>query len=241
MARPSSIEALTWGEFLGRQRDTWEPGEHWALVAPTGSGKTTFMAGLAKTRRWVLALDQKGGDRTLSRLGWERITRWPPSRRDRRDMAEGEPWRRIVGSTRRDRAGRAERRLFHRRVLDAVMEEGRWTVIAPDLGALTSKQIGGAWDEMIELLILARDAGASILTDFHGLRRIPPEAPENATYLAVGYTRDKDMVTDLARAMGRSSSELHGAVDALADLPYGWLVVSRRPRDPIILTRPEAP
>ena len=236
---PTEIEALTWTDFLQRQRDHWEPGEHWALVAPTGEGKTTFTGGLVKTRRFVLALDQKGGDKTLSMLGWDRMTNWPPSRRDRRDMADRLPFRRVVGSVKRDQVSRNQRRELHRVILRAAMEEGGWTIVAPDLAALTARQFGNAWDEMVELLILARDAGTSIVTDFQRPAGVPREAGEMATYLGIGYTRDKDTVSRLAEMMGRSASEIRGAVSALSELPYGWLIVSRRPRDPILLTRPE--
>lgn len=235
----SEVEALTWGEFLKRQRDKWEPGEHWAMVAPTGEGKTTFTAGLVKTRKFVLGLDQKGGDKTLAALGWERMLRWPPSRADYKAMAEGEPFRRIIGSVKRDSGGRTERRELCRKVLEAAMEQPGWTILAPDLAALTARQFGNAWDEMVELLILARDAGTSIVTDFQRPAGVPREAGEMATYLGIGYTRDKDTVSRLAEMMGRSAAEIRGAVNGLADLPYGWLVVSRRPRDPIVLTRPE--
>lgn len=235
----SEVEPLTWTDFLLRQKDHWEPGEHWAVVAPTGEGKTTFLAGLVKTRRYVLTLDQKGGDKTLSALGWDRMTKWPPSRADRRDMADGQPFRRLVGSTKRDQPSRVVRRELHRQILRAAMEEGGWTILAPDLAALTARQFGNAWDEMVELLILARDAGTSIVTDFQRPAGVPREAGEMATYLAIGYTRDKDTVSRLAEMMGRSAAEIRGAVNALSELPYGWLVVSRRPRDPIVLTRPE--
>lgn len=239
-SRPAEVESLTWREFLAHQRDHWAPGEHWALVAPTGEGKTTFTGGLVQTRRYVLALDGKGGDKTLGKLGWERIVRWPPTRQDRQDMAEGEPWRRIVGSDKRDRASRMHRRELHRNILAAAMEEGGWTILAPDLAALTARQFGDAWDEVVELLILARDAGTSVVTDFQRPAGVPREAGEMATYLGIGYTRDRDTVTRLAEMMGRSAAEMRGAVDSLADLDYGWLVVSRRPRDPLLLTRPEA-
>lgn len=210
---------------------------------PHGGGltsKTTFTAGLVQTRRYVLALDAKGGDKTLGKLGWERMTRWPPSRQERQDMAEGQPFRRIVGGLQRHQAARVQRRELHRSILAAAMEEGGWTILAPDLAALTARQFGNAWDEMVELLILARDAGTSIVTDFQRPAGIPREAGEMATYLGIGYTRDKDTVSRLAEMMGRSAAEMRGAVEALSELPFGWLVVSRRPRDPILLTRPEA-
>ena len=235
----TEVEALTWRPFLERQRDHWEPGEHWAVVAPTGEGKTVFTSGLCRTRRYVLGLDQKGGDKTLLQLGWDRIEAWPPSRTDRKEMEEGQPFRRVVGSLKRDPASRNLRRALHKRILEAAMVEGGWTILAPDLAALTSRKYGNAWDEMVELLILARDAGTSIVTDFQRPAGVPREAAEMATYLAIGYTRDRDTVSRLAEMMGRSAAEIRGAVDALANLPFGWLIVSRRPRDPIILTRPE--
>lgn len=237
--RNLEVEVLTWRQFLLRQRERWNPGEHWSFVAPTGEAKTTFMAGLAKTRRYVLALDQKGGDITLGQLGWPRMTNWPPSRQDRRDMADGKPFRRIIGSTKRDKASRIERRALCKRVLEAVMEEGGWTVVAPDLAALTARQFGNAWDEVVELLILLRDARGSMMTDFQRPAGIPREAAEMATYLGIGYTRDKDTVSRLAEMMGHSAAQVRGAVYGLSELPYGWLIASRRPRDPLILTRPE--
>ena len=60
---------------------------------------------------------------------------------------------------------------------------------------------------------------------------------DQATWLAVGYTRDTDAVNRLGEMMGRSRAEMRGAVEALADLPFGFLVVSRDPYRPIIVTR----
>ena len=237
MPEKTEVEVMTGGEFQKWARSYWSPGEHWAIVAPTGEGKTTFTANLVKTRRYVLALDQKGGDRTLSDLGWQRMTRWPPTPGDRKDIADGKPFQRIVGSEKRDKPSRIARRALHRAILDAAMVEGSWTILAPDCAALTSRQFGNAWDEMVELLILARDAGTSIVTDFQRPAGVPREAAEMSTYLAIGYTRDKDTVSRLAEMMGRSAGEVRGAVRGLADLPFGYLIVSRKPRDPIILTR----
>ena len=60
---------LDWEQFLermqtGRHPDgtdygRWEVGQHVAVSAPTGEGKTTFAFGLLNLRRYVLALDPK--------------------------------------------------------------------------------------------------------------------------------------------------------------------------------------
>ncbi len=240
MDRLSDVEAMTWDGFRKHIRDTWQPGEHWAVVAPTGEGKTTFISrGLAQTRRYVLALDIKGGDKTLSSLGWERINSWPLSRKHKKKMQEDGMLRLLVGGTDRTAKGRAERRALLRGVLESLMADTGWTVICTDLMALTHRTLGQAEDQMRELLILARDADVSIVTDWQRPSNVPVEAGDQATYLAVGYTRDKRAVERLAEMMGRNYAELRGAIAALGELPHGWLVVSRRPRDPIILTRPE--
>ena len=237
MPRLSEIEALQWRDFQKRMAEEWNPGEHWAFVVPTGGGKTNFAAGLASTRRFVLALDIKGGDTTLKKLKWERLTKWPPTRQDRDDMSDGKPWRRLVGSTDRSPLGRQKRYALCKRVIRDVLQEGGWTVLATDAKIMTHPKFGGLWDDWEELLLLARDAGVSVMTDMQRVTGQPRESNDQATWLAVGYTRDVDAVNRLGEMMGRSRAEMRGAIDALGDLPFGFLVVNRDPHKPIILTR----
>ena len=86
---------------------------------------------------------------------------------------------------------------------------------------------------------MARDAGVSVMTDMQRVTGQPRESSDQATWLAIGYTRDVDAVNRLGEMMGRSRAEMRGAIDALGDLPYGFLVVNRDPRSPILLTRAE--
>jgi hypothetical protein len=233
---PPEVEVRTWDEFLEDMRARWRQGEHWAIVAPTGEGKTTFAASLLRLRRYVLAVDWKGGDRTIARLGWPRVTKLPLAREHRRRIADGEPCRLVVGNLGRDRASRARRRNLVRELLEMVMQEGGWTLFIPDLAAVAAAKFGGAADDVQELLVLIRDAHGSVITDWQRPAGVPREAGDQASYLAVGYTRDVDAVARLAEMMGRSRVETRGAVSALGELPFGWLVVSRRPRHPLILT-----
>src|SRR5271156_3266540 len=63
----------SWGEKV-KLGPPWQPGEHMALDGPTGEGKTTHAVGILATRKYVLALDHKGEDETLSASGYERVT-----------------------------------------------------------------------------------------------------------------------------------------------------------------------
>ena len=61
-------------EFLPWFADVWEPGQHVAVIAPTGAGKSNFVGQILQaTRRYVLVLDAKGGDSTVENYGFVRI------------------------------------------------------------------------------------------------------------------------------------------------------------------------
>src|SRR5262245_52628705 len=54
------------------------PGHHMAVIGPTGCAKTTHSVGfLLACRKYVLALDPKGEDETLSASGFVRVTELP--------------------------------------------------------------------------------------------------------------------------------------------------------------------
>jgi len=235
----SDFEALQWPDFLERMAEEWQPGEHWALIVPTGGGKTTFAGGLAKTRKYVLALDVKGGDKTLKRLKWERLVKWPLTREQRNDIEDGKPMRLLVGNTGRDPVSKLKRFSLMHKVLQDVQVEGGWTLLATDLKLLTHPRFGGLWGEVEELILLARDAGVSVITDMQRPTGQPRESSDQATWLAVGPSRDTDASSRLGEMMGRSRAEMRAAVSELAALEHGFMVVNRRPNDPIIITRPE--
>ena len=93
---------------------------------------------------------------------------------------------------------------------------------------------------MEELQMLARDADTSVCADMQRPAGVPRESTDQTTWLGVAYTRDEDMVARLGEMMGRSAAEMRGAVSALGELAFGWLIINRSPRAPIIVTRTEA-
>jgi len=101
LATTSEVEPLAWPDFKDWFASVWNPGEHLSVIAPTGAGKTTLVGGLLDLRRYVLALDPKGGDSTLSGLGYDRLAKWPGEKELAATVAkndeDGKPSRFLVG------------------------------------------------------------------------------------------------------------------------------------------------
>ena len=77
----SDVEAVPWDDFLRRMRDEWSPGEP-GFGRPYWRGQDDVSDGFGPLAPYVLVLDSKGGDRTISKTGWPRITEWPLNREE---------------------------------------------------------------------------------------------------------------------------------------------------------------
>lgn len=235
-----TIEAMAWPEFVKRFGAQWKQGQHMALVGITGCGKTTFASQLLANRRYVLALDPKGGDSSLSTLerrGFQRITQWPPPRQVRQDIAEGRPARLIVGQRLRARGDRAKLRALLSDAIDGAFEEGGWTLYIDELQVAADRRLMNLTAGIEENLIAARDRGVSVVTSFQRPAWVPRSASEMSTYLAVWYTRDVDTVNRLAEMMGMAKPDARAMVRGLGK--YDVLVVSQDPHAPILATHPD--
>ena len=237
------VLGLSWPEFLPWFQERWRPGEHVNIVARTGTGKTTIEVGILPLRRWVLALDAKGGDRTLSALekrGFRRLSAWPPDRRTMRSIRDrveaGQPARFVVGKKSRKRADRPGIRETCRAALLDAQEWGGWTICVDELQLMTDPRMMDLDDIFDELAILARDAGVSLVSAAQQVVRVSRAASNQATWFIAGYTRDLDAVARLGEMAGRSRAEMRGAVRALRNLRHSILVFSDNPYDPVVTT-----
>lgn len=238
---------LPWDKFLPWFEKQWKPGEHVALIGPTGVGKSTFAVGILPSRKWVMALDPKGGDTTLSTLetsGFTRIVHWPPSRRwyskERKiwqGIERGEAARLIVGPRVKTKEDLAKLRKVIGEALDGAFDTGGWTVYLDELQIAADSRMMALSGSIERILIAARDKKVSLITSYQRPANVPRAASEMSTWLAIWYTRDTDTVNRLGEMTGRPKAEIRGAVRGLGIEDNYILLFSRNPRLPIVVTK----
>ncbi len=232
----NEILGLTAAEFSEWWAKHWEPGQHVAYVGPTGTGKTTAAVTMLKPRKYVLALDPKGGDDTLRKLGFPRLSKWPPPRSFWRDVEEGKPMRRIVGAVCRRTEDYGPLAAQLKACVDDVFAAGGFTLYVDELEIAARFMRLAATIELF--LIAARNKGISVVTAFQRPAYVPTTASSQTSWFATFYTRDTDVVGRLAEMAGRPKHEMRGMVRGLAAMPYSLLLFSRDPRMPVVVTKP---
>jgi hypothetical protein len=238
----SDLLALDWDTFLDYFEKRWEPGQHFSLSALTGTGKSTFMAGvLNRCRRFVLGLDVKGGDEILEALGWPRLEEMPSvremARTVRRNLDAGRPNRFVVGPVVQRTADRPKRLAAISKAIEVAFDMGGWTLYIDELQIAGDRRMMDLGDEIAELLVSARQPKRiSVASSFQAPSWVPLEAVRQPYWIGTSVTRDEQMVQRLAEAIGRDYHEVLGAMRGMDE--HWFLVVDRNPHSPLVFTKP---
>jgi hypothetical protein len=248
-AAPEQIEGVSWDQFLialrrGSQHPLirpWDPGDHVGLVGPTGEGKTTFAVGILRLRKYVLALDPKGEDTTLSESGFERIREVPPPGKIQERINDGQPARLIVGGGARSESEDDALNRLMREALDYTRRSGGWTLYADEFQLLGDQRMFKLGSRVERMLITARKDGTSVVTSFQAMAWVPKAAVRQATaFVALFATRDRDMIKATAQSMGRDWRQVCFAMDRMARdarAEYQCLIMPRSVRDPMLIVK----
>lgn len=238
----SEVLGLAWDDFLEWFHPRWKPGDHFSLSALTGAGKSTFMGGLLQhCRKYVLALDIKGGDEIMGALNWPRLESWPGVRAMSRTVAnnlkDGKPNRFVVGPIVRERKDRDKLKRCIVQALHDSFDMGGWTVYIDELQVAADRRMLNLESDIAELLVSARQPKKmTICSSFQSLSWVPTEARRQPVWLGASATRDEDLIETMAKAMGRDFHEILGAMRGLD--PHTFILVNRNPYDPIVVTKP---
>ena len=226
------IKRQHWDEHLAWMKAHWQPGQHIASIGPTGEGKTTYNVGLLGVRKYVMALDPKGKDETLSGSGYARVTSLPPmgglaklryrAKQDGRTWEDifkridaGQPASVIVGGDARN-ADEDQKlvKLMGEAIAYARHSRG-WTLYVDEFELLSSQRMFRLGPPVERMLISARHARTSIVTSFQAAAWVSKHATRQARFAVMYPTGDRRMITAVAESMGRDWRQLAEAVDEL--------------------------
>lgn len=254
-AEPGRVVWLDWPDYLdwlaGRLTHTpdawgtriklppaWAPGQHMALIGPTGCAKTTHEVGVLGLRRYVLALDPKGEDDTLGQSGYIRVKQLPRAgwrsligedqktwRAVQRGIDEGREARVIVGGGARTDEEDIALQSLMREALVYSRHAGGWTLSVDEFELVSSQRMFKLGPLVERMLITARRDKTSVVTCFQAPAWVSKHATRQAR-LAVVWPQDRDMVKNIAMGMGRNWREVCEIIDQLppfytATLPRG--------------------
>lgn len=235
------VVAKPWEEFLEWFKGKWELGQHVALVGPTGAGKTVYVVNILPLRKYVIALDAKGGDESLELLTKKGFiySQWPLTSKQWKEIEGGKPMRVIVGAGIQSLEDLPLLKAEIATALRDAYNQKRWTVYIDELQLVADRRLMNLSARVEVNLIAARNRGVSIVSSFQRPANVPRSASEMSTWFIVFYTRDRDTVDRLAEMAGRPTPEIRGMIRGLPE--FCTLIFSRNPREPVVVTRAPDP
>lgn len=224
----------------------WRPGQHWAHVGKTGEGKTNHVVAALKGtgRKYIMAIDPKGLDETLTKSGWRRVTALPSDKRrfprDLRrileDPEDTRPVRIIVGLDGKTKESDQANRELLLAAMEYARSSGGWSVYVDEHQVATDPRMFGLGPIVARMSVSARSAKTSILTSMQYLSWSEKAPVRQASLISLHKTKSKDLLRKLSEEIGRDWRELASIVEEFAR--YDVMTLSDDLRSPVIVTKP---
>ena len=179
------IEQLPWSEF--RKRLQWKQGEHVALIAPTGAGKTTAMESLLPFRQYSIFFGTKPDDKLYRRIqnaGYVRVD----------SIREVRPWQNKILLWPKHRKTIPETLNHQREVfadaMNTVVQQRGWTVWFDECKYMS--QMLKLQTEITYCLEQLRSVHATTVSGAQRPVWLPRSVLSNATHVFLWRTTDRE-------------------------------------------------
>lgn len=197
-----AIEIVSWEDFKRRFR--WRQGEHVAVMAPTGAGKTTLIREILPVRSHVIFLGTKKKDKLYDAIirhdGYERV----------QSFSDIKPWmKRVLLWPRHEATINAttnKQRARFQTAFDHIANQGGWTVIADE-----AKYMAEMLKLTPQLTFLQEQLRSNNGTNVSGAQRpfwLPRSVLSNASHVFLWKTTDADDLKRLSDIGGINKREI---------------------------------
>jgi hypothetical protein len=221
---PIVYEFVEWDTLINHLYGTWKQGEHFAIVGPTGAGKTTFESRILPIRKYVVIFVTKIYDDTLTGdfPGFERIEKWPPKSHQDKVLL----WPRLSRKeTIRDIIIK-QRRVFQS-ALDRIFKDRHWTVVFDEQHYMC--QVLKLEPENAMYLHQGRSSGLTVVNGTQRPAWVPVVTYSSASHAAIWNTNYRDDLKRLSDLGGLNSRELENNIQRLGK--HEFIYVNTRQGD----------
>lgn len=216
---PELIPRVSWQQFQREFR--WKPGEHVAIIAPTGAGKTHLTRNILPLRKYVIFFGTKQDDAEYRRMlaeGYKRIESIDEVKawHDKYLL-----WPRFKDSI-MEFMNRQRQVFMH--ALDVVTKQGSWTLVIDEAKYL-GEQLG-LKRELTYAFEQLRSIKATIVAGAQRPKLIPLSMLTNASHVFLWKTGFKDDAARLAD-IGGVNSKLVAEIATTLDA-HEWIYIHTR-------------
>lgn len=180
----SQAPRVPWDRFIANTLQ-WRSGEHFALIGPTGQGKTTMLHNLLPLHPFVTVFATKPRDESMTALaknGYKVFRNWPQG------LSPYDVPRRILWPDARKMDSATTQREVFADAFARIYREGGWTLALDEMRFVTENLRLEA--EVKTYLMQARSLGISMLNATQRPAFVPLEVYDQSTHLM--FWRDND-------------------------------------------------
>lgn len=198
---------MPWDRFIRQLQ--WKPGEHVALIGPTGQGKTTLLLNLLPLRQYVAFFATKPSDPAFTRLqemGYVRFAAW-------RSVSAADTPKRLIwpDATRID--SDKQQKIVFREAFARIYRERGWTVALDELWYMVNKL--GLADEVRTFLLQGRSLHISLVAATQRPKFVPLEIYDQSTHLFFWRDNDEENLRRLSGINVRSGAAVRQIIPNL--------------------------